>query len=136
MGDEWEEEENGFSHAVDLVKHIRSEFGDYFDICVAGESMAQKTRAGEHSERAGGWGISRVLLLYHHSLPPLGMVFFLLIPTYCPWNFLVHPQGPQAPGRRTTHLVIFVISPNFSSCLSGTESHFSVKVKVMMGQAS
>ncbi|XP_020829402.1 methylenetetrahydrofolate reductase (NADPH) isoform X2 [Phascolarctos cinereus] len=36
MGDEWEEEENGFCHAVDLVKHIRSEFGDYFDICVAG----------------------------------------------------------------------------------------------------
>ncbi|XP_031817411.1 methylenetetrahydrofolate reductase [Sarcophilus harrisii] len=36
IGDEWEEEENGFSHAVDLVKHIRSEFGDYFDICVAG----------------------------------------------------------------------------------------------------
>ncbi|XP_027699647.1 methylenetetrahydrofolate reductase isoform X2 [Vombatus ursinus] len=36
MGDEWEDEENGFCHAVDLVKHIRSEFGDYFDICVAG----------------------------------------------------------------------------------------------------
>ncbi|XP_056651747.1 methylenetetrahydrofolate reductase (NADPH) isoform X4 [Monodelphis domestica] len=36
IGDEWEEEENCFSHAVDLVKHIRSEFGDYFDICVAG----------------------------------------------------------------------------------------------------
>ncbi|XP_043854162.1 methylenetetrahydrofolate reductase isoform X2 [Dromiciops gliroides] len=36
MGDKWEEEEDGFSHAVDLVKHIRSEFGDYFDIGVAG----------------------------------------------------------------------------------------------------
>ncbi|XP_074236160.1 methylenetetrahydrofolate reductase (NADPH) isoform X4 [Saimiri boliviensis] len=35
-GDQWEEEEGGFNHAVDLVKHIRSEFGDYFDICVAG----------------------------------------------------------------------------------------------------
>jgi methylenetetrahydrofolate reductase (NADPH) len=25
-----------FSHAVDLVQYIRSEFGDYFGICVAG----------------------------------------------------------------------------------------------------
>uniref|UniRef100_W5MEH5 Methylenetetrahydrofolate reductase (NADPH) n=2 Tax=Lepisosteus oculatus TaxID=7918 RepID=W5MEH5_LEPOC len=36
MGAEWEEEEGGFNYATDLVKHIRSEFGDYFDICVAG----------------------------------------------------------------------------------------------------
>ncbi|XP_032719308.1 methylenetetrahydrofolate reductase isoform X1 [Lontra canadensis] len=36
VGDQWEEEEGGFSYAVDLVRHIRSEFGDYFDICVAG----------------------------------------------------------------------------------------------------
>ncbi|KAK7811135.1 hypothetical protein U0070_016075 [Myodes glareolus] len=36
VGDHWEAEEGGFSCATDLVKHIRSEFGDYFDICVAG----------------------------------------------------------------------------------------------------
>ncbi|XP_006145377.1 methylenetetrahydrofolate reductase isoform X5 [Tupaia chinensis] len=36
IGDQWEEEEGGFNYAVDLVKHIRNEFGDYFDICVAG----------------------------------------------------------------------------------------------------
>lgn len=36
VGEEWEEEVHGFNHAVDLVKHIRSEFDDYFDICVAG----------------------------------------------------------------------------------------------------
>ncbi|XP_060040240.1 methylenetetrahydrofolate reductase (NADPH) isoform X3 [Erinaceus europaeus] len=36
LGDQWEEAEGGFNYAVDLVKHIRSEFGDYFDICVAG----------------------------------------------------------------------------------------------------
>ncbi|XP_029410345.1 methylenetetrahydrofolate reductase isoform X2 [Nannospalax galili] len=36
VGDHWETEEGGFSCATDLVKHIRSEFGDYFDICVAG----------------------------------------------------------------------------------------------------
>ncbi|XP_037684437.1 methylenetetrahydrofolate reductase isoform X2 [Choloepus didactylus] len=35
-GDQWEEEEGGFNYAADLVRHIRSEFGDYFDICVAG----------------------------------------------------------------------------------------------------
>ncbi|XP_039612004.1 methylenetetrahydrofolate reductase isoform X1 [Polypterus senegalus] len=36
VGEEWEEEEGGFSYATDLVKHIRCEFEDYFDICVAG----------------------------------------------------------------------------------------------------
>ncbi|XP_020951003.1 methylenetetrahydrofolate reductase isoform X4 [Sus scrofa] len=36
VGDQWEAEEGGFSYAADLVKHIRSEFGDYFDVCVAG----------------------------------------------------------------------------------------------------
>ncbi|KFV79474.1 Methylenetetrahydrofolate reductase, partial [Struthio camelus australis] len=35
-GEEWEEEVEGFNYAVDLVKHIRNEFDDYFDICVAG----------------------------------------------------------------------------------------------------
>ncbi|XP_005996631.1 methylenetetrahydrofolate reductase isoform X1 [Latimeria chalumnae] len=36
VGEEWQEEEGGFNFASDLVKHIRSEFDDYFDICVAG----------------------------------------------------------------------------------------------------
>ncbi|MEQ2238576.1 hypothetical protein ILYODFUR_034583, partial [Ilyodon furcidens] len=36
VGDDWENEEGGFSYAIDLVKHIRSEFDEYFDICVAG----------------------------------------------------------------------------------------------------
>ncbi|KAG7274842.1 hypothetical protein CRUP_038815, partial [Coryphaenoides rupestris] len=36
LGTDWEEEEEGFNYATDLVKHIRSEFDDYFDICVAG----------------------------------------------------------------------------------------------------
>ncbi|XP_040182018.1 methylenetetrahydrofolate reductase [Rana temporaria] len=36
IGAEWEDEAEGFNHAVDLVKHIRQEFDDYFDICVAG----------------------------------------------------------------------------------------------------
>ncbi|XP_010223153.1 PREDICTED: methylenetetrahydrofolate reductase [Tinamus guttatus] len=35
-GEEWQEEVEGFNYAVDLVKHIRNEFDDYFDICVAG----------------------------------------------------------------------------------------------------
>nr|XP_046222215.1 methylenetetrahydrofolate reductase-like [Oncorhynchus gorbuscha]XP_046222216.1 methylenetetrahydrofolate reductase-like [Oncorhynchus gorbuscha] len=36
VGADWEEEEGGFNYATDLVKHIRCEFDDYFDICVAG----------------------------------------------------------------------------------------------------
>lgn len=37
LGDEWKTEEEGFNYASDLVKHIRCEFNDYFDICVAGK---------------------------------------------------------------------------------------------------
>nr|XP_056721062.1 methylenetetrahydrofolate reductase (NADPH) [Euleptes europaea] len=36
IAEEWQEEVDGFNYATDLVKHIRSEFEDYFDICVAG----------------------------------------------------------------------------------------------------
>ncbi|CAG8659558.1 10080_t:CDS:2, partial [Acaulospora morrowiae] len=32
----WEACENGFSNAIDLVRYIRAEYGDYFGICVAG----------------------------------------------------------------------------------------------------
>jgi methylenetetrahydrofolate reductase (NADPH) len=34
--DDWEAVEGGFSHGIDLVKHIRKEYGDYFDVAVAG----------------------------------------------------------------------------------------------------
>lgn len=34
--DEWEAVEGGFVHGIDLVKHIRRDYGDYFDIAVAG----------------------------------------------------------------------------------------------------
>ncbi|CAG8616206.1 6012_t:CDS:2, partial [Scutellospora calospora] len=33
---QWEACENGFSYAIDLVRYIRSQYGDYFGICVAG----------------------------------------------------------------------------------------------------
>ncbi|KIM44648.1 hypothetical protein M413DRAFT_358456 [Hebeloma cylindrosporum] len=34
--DEWEAVEGGFVHGIDLVRHIRREYDDYFDIAVAG----------------------------------------------------------------------------------------------------
>ncbi|OCH96255.1 methylenetetrahydrofolate reduct, partial [Obba rivulosa] len=34
--DEWEAVEGGFTHGIDLIRHIRKEYGDYFDIAVAG----------------------------------------------------------------------------------------------------
>jgi len=34
--EEWEAVEGGFVHGIDLVKHIRKDYGDYFDIAVAG----------------------------------------------------------------------------------------------------
>lgn len=40
--DEWEAVEGGFVHGIDLVRHIREEFGDYFDIAVAGFPQHQE----------------------------------------------------------------------------------------------
>lgn len=34
--EEWEAVEGGYVHGIDLVRHIRREYGDYFDIAVAG----------------------------------------------------------------------------------------------------
>ncbi|KAJ7574444.1 methylenetetrahydrofolate reductase-domain-containing protein [Mycena floridula] len=34
--DDWEAVDGGFIHGIDLVKHIRKGYGDYFDIAVAG----------------------------------------------------------------------------------------------------
>ncbi|KAF8817427.1 methylenetetrahydrofolate reduct [Phlegmacium glaucopus] len=34
--EQWESVEGGFVHGIDLVKHIRGQHGDYFDIAVAG----------------------------------------------------------------------------------------------------
>ncbi|KAK1219646.1 methylenetetrahydrofolate reductase (NAD(P)H) met13 [Marasmius sp. AFHP31] len=34
--EDWEAVEGGFVHGIDLVKHIRRHYGDYFDIAVAG----------------------------------------------------------------------------------------------------
>ena len=35
-GKEWEASDENFKYAIDLVKYIRKEYGDYFGICVAG----------------------------------------------------------------------------------------------------
>ena len=34
--DEWKATEDGFVHGIDLVRHIRKNYGDYFEIAVAG----------------------------------------------------------------------------------------------------
>jgi methylenetetrahydrofolate reductase (NADPH) len=39
--EEWTATEGGFIHGIDLVKHIRREYGDYFDIAVAGFPQTQ-----------------------------------------------------------------------------------------------
>lgn len=45
--DEWEAVEGGFVHGVDLVRHIRKEYGDYFDIAVAGFPQHQELPTAE-----------------------------------------------------------------------------------------
>ena len=48
--EKWESVEGGFRYARDLIKHIRSKYGDHFDIGVAGypEGPDETTNAEEH----------------------------------------------------------------------------------------
>lgn len=39
--DEWEAVEGGFVHGIDLIRHITQNYGDYFDIAVAGFPQQQ-----------------------------------------------------------------------------------------------
>merc|ERR1719421_375189 len=48
MDQAWEQEEGGFKHAVDLVKFIRKEFGDYFCIGVAAYPEGHVDYLGEN----------------------------------------------------------------------------------------
>lgn len=68
VGADWEEEEGVFNYAVDLVKHIRSEFDDYFDICVAGKCF---------SSQQSQWFTDQILysvmcsLILNHLIQPI-----------------------------------------------------------------
>ena len=65
---EFEPTPGGFNYAIDLVKHIRQEFGDYFNICVAGkppgggEEVDWRLIFSLHQHLGGG-----VTSLYHRS---------------------------------------------------------------------
>lgn len=48
--DEWEAVEGGFVHGIDLVKHIRRDYGDYFDIAVAGFPQHMALAPGERDQ--------------------------------------------------------------------------------------
>ena len=71
IGDQWEEEEGGFNYATDLVKHIRNEFGDYFDVCVAGEGLGHPSGWGLREEGRRGTGEDPEGSLHHGGLPAL-----------------------------------------------------------------
>ncbi|KAH7913830.1 methylenetetrahydrofolate reductase-domain-containing protein [Hygrophoropsis aurantiaca] len=48
--DEWEAVEGGFVHGIDLVRHIHQEYGDYFDIAVAGFPQDQLLPPDERAQ--------------------------------------------------------------------------------------
>jgi len=48
--DDWEAVEGGFEHGVDLVRYIRKEYGDYFDIAVAGYPQTQALPPDERAQ--------------------------------------------------------------------------------------
>jgi methylenetetrahydrofolate reductase (NADPH) len=48
--DDWEAVEGGFEHGVDLVRYIRKEYGDYFDIAVAGYPQTQTLPPEERAQ--------------------------------------------------------------------------------------
>ncbi|EIW58177.1 methylenetetrahydrofolate reduct [Trametes versicolor FP-101664 SS1] len=53
VGKEWEAVEGGFRYGVDLVHHIRKEYGDYFDIAVAGYPQTQRLPPDEREREMG-----------------------------------------------------------------------------------
>lgn len=54
VGKEWEAVEGGFQHGVDLVRYIRAQHGDYFDIAVAGYPQTH-TLPPEEAAREMQW---------------------------------------------------------------------------------
>ena len=48
--DEWEAVEGGFIHGIDLIRHIRQNYGDYFDIAVAGFPQQQTLPPDERAQ--------------------------------------------------------------------------------------
>jgi methylenetetrahydrofolate reductase (NADPH) len=48
--DDWEAVDGGFEHGVDLVRYIRKEYGDYFDIAVAGYPQFQTSPPKERDQ--------------------------------------------------------------------------------------
>lgn len=48
--DDWEAVEGGFEHGIDLVRYIRKEYGDYFDISVAGYPQTHTLPPQEREE--------------------------------------------------------------------------------------
>ncbi|KAF8461472.1 methylenetetrahydrofolate reductase-domain-containing protein [Russula ochroleuca] len=48
--DDWEAVDGGFEHGVDLVRYIRKEYGDYFDVAVAGYPQTQTLPPEERAQ--------------------------------------------------------------------------------------
>ncbi|KAI0630863.1 methylenetetrahydrofolate reduct [Trametes polyzona] len=53
VGKEWEPVEGGFRYGIDLVRYIRAEYGDYFDIAVAGYPQTQRLPPDEREKEMG-----------------------------------------------------------------------------------
>ena len=49
--EEWQKTEGGLDYAVDLVKLIKEEFGDYFVICVAGKYLFKNQMTHREKKR-------------------------------------------------------------------------------------
>ena len=49
--DDWEAVDGGFEHGVDLVRYIRKEYGDYFDVAVAGYPQTQTLPPEERAQQ-------------------------------------------------------------------------------------
>lgn len=45
---EWQSCENGFEHAIDLIKYIKERYGDWFGIVVAGTYLVSVINFGIH----------------------------------------------------------------------------------------
>ncbi|KAJ7224277.1 methylenetetrahydrofolate reductase-domain-containing protein [Mycena pura] len=123
--EEWEAVEGGYVHGVDLVKHIRRDYGDYFDIAVAGFPQHQLLPP-EERDREMQWLKEKV----DAGVDFIFTQMFYDVEIFVAWVHAVRAAGikiPIVPGiapiqnwngfMRATSLAKIIIPPAFLHAL-------------------
>jgi methylenetetrahydrofolate reductase (NADPH) len=128
--DEWEAVEGGFIHGIDLVRHIRKNYGDYFDIAVAGFPQHQLLPPDEFQQELE-WLKEKV----NEGVSFIFTQMFYDVEVFISWVKSIRAAGitiPIVPGiapiqtwngfQRATSLAKTVIPKSFSDALEPYKS--------------